>query len=106
LIENSLKYTETGEIVIFAQRINDQVKVSVRDTGNGIQEDKVSHLFEPFDQNGENKLEGINGGSLGLSVSKRLVELQGGMLEIESQKGKGSTFSFTLPIYKEEHVEE
>lgn len=106
LIENSIKYTESGEIVISAKKMNDQVQISVRDTGKGIQEDKVSHLFEPFDQNGENRVESIKGASLGLSVSKRLVELQGGMLEIESHKGKGSIFSFTLPIYKEEHVEE
>lgn len=106
LIENSLKYTETGEIVILAKKMNDEVKISVRDTGKGIQEDKVLHLFEPFNQSGEHKMEGINGGAIGLSVSKRLVELQGGMLEIESQKGKGSIFSFTLPIYKEKPIEE
>lgn len=105
LIGNAVKYTQTGEIVVSAQKSGKQVKISVRDTGKGIPEDKVSSLFEPYrpDDSGSEEARGVG---IGLNISKRLVELQGGWVEVQSKVGAGSTFSFTLPIYTKEELEE
>ncbi|MGK7376231.1 ATP-binding protein [Planococcus sp. 1R117A] len=105
LVGNSIKHTQTGEIVISAQKAGKQVKISVRDTGKGIQPDKIPSLFEPYRQEDDESGTAIGVG-IGLNISKRLVELQGGWLEVESEVGAGSTFSFTLPIYIKEELEE
>lgn len=102
LLDNSIKYTSTGEIVITAKQMGKQIQISVQDTGIGIKDEDISNLFEPFPlkpdaESGEIRVVGI-----GLNISKRLVELQGGWLEVESQEGVGSKFSFTLPIYFKE----
>ncbi|WP_186763834.1 ATP-binding protein [Planomicrobium sp. CPCC 101079] len=106
LIGNSIKYTSAGEITISAKKIGKQVEISVRDTGTGIQEDRLSHLFEPFHKETNGSEEEIEGFGIGLNITKRLVELQGGWLDVESEVGVGSTFSFTLPLYIEENIEE
>ncbi|HSP21482.1 MAG TPA: ATP-binding protein [Planococcus sp. (in: firmicutes)] len=106
LLDNSIKYTEKGEIVITAKQIGKQIQISVRDTGIGIKEEEIPTLFEPFPLKPESDLEELRGVGVGLNISKRLVELQGGWLEVESKTGKGSTFSFTLPIYKKEELAE
>ncbi|ETP67474.1 hypothetical protein G159_17070 [Planococcus glaciei CHR43] len=105
LIGNAVKYTQTGEIVVSAQKTGKQIKISVRDTGKGIQEDKISSLFEPYRPEDADDGE-ARGVGIGLNISKRLVELQGGWVEVESKVGTGSIFSFTLPIYVKEELEE
>jgi signal transduction histidine kinase len=105
LVGNAVKYTQTGEIVVSAQKLGKQIKISVRDTGKGIQEDKISTLFEPYRPEDPDSGE-TRGVGIGLNISKRLVELQGGWVEVASEVGAGSTFSFTLPIYINEELEE
>ncbi|TWT07187.1 response regulator [Planococcus sp. CPCC 101016] len=98
LIENSIKYTNQGEITVSAIQLNEQLEISVTDTGAGIQENRIPVLFQWND--GVEKLRENKG--LGLKIAKNLVELQGGSMKVRSHVGTGSTFSFTLPIHEDE----
>ena len=103
LIGNATKFTEGGEIELSVS-CNGQiggvpaVRFSVRDTGIGIPDDKLSHIFEEFSQADASVTRKYGGTGLGLTISQRLTELMGGRLGVASQKGKGSTFSFTIPL--------
>ncbi|MBW2989582.1 PAS domain-containing sensor histidine kinase [Candidatus Woesearchaeota archaeon] len=98
LLSNAIKFTEEGYIEIMAQRKGRYVSISVKDTGIGIAKGRIKGLFHPFYQV-EPVLAGKYGGTgLGLSISRQLAELQGGTIKVRSVKGKGSVFSFTLPI--------
>ena len=99
LVENAITYTEMGEIVISAKKSGKQLLVSVRDTGKGIPQDKLSSLFEPFHKGEDGKAGSKARTGIGLNITKRLVELHGGWLKVESAVGSGSTFSFSLPVY-------
>src|SRR5699024_7673228 len=100
LLHNAVKYTTTGEIIIDAHTEGNRVFVSIRDTGIGMDEKTMQHIFEPYTQGAEGKQLTESGFGLGLNISKKLVELQGGRLEVTSSLGEGSTFTFTLPIAK------
>ncbi|TWT27888.1 ATP-binding protein [Planomicrobium sp. CPCC 101110] len=106
LVGNSIEHTSTGEIVISAKKVGKQVEISVKDTGAGIQEDQLLNLFEPFHKELNEKEGEFEGVGIGLNITKRLVELQGGWLDVESEVGVGSTFSFTLPVYMDQNEEE
>jgi len=95
LVENAIKYSRQGEIGIWARRDGPYVTVSVSDRGQGISVEDQARLFQPFRRVGTD--DGTRGTGLGLLVCKRLVEAHGGRIWVESQRGKGSTFSFTLP---------
>jgi len=98
LVGNAIKFTEKGGISI-ACRANDGVlKISVSDTGIGIPEDKFETIFQSFEQAEGGIAREYGGTGLGLSVTKQLVKLHGGNISLESEIGKGSTFSFTLPL--------
>lgn len=96
LIENALKYTENGEIEIHAVA-GGEVVVHVADTGGGISEDDCRKIFDPYVRALESQREHPEGSGLGLSITKKLIELQGGNIWVTSKVGIGSTFSFTLP---------
>jgi signal transduction histidine kinase len=97
LLSNAVKFTPTGgEIDVSAIRVNGEVRVSVADTGPGIAPGDHERVFEEFQQT-DAGLEQHEGTGLGLALSKRLVELHGGRIWLESELGKGSTFVFTLP---------
>ena len=97
LLSNAVKFTPTGgEIDVSAIRVNGEVRVSVADTGPGIAPDDHERVFEEFQQT-DAGLEQREGTGLGLALSKRLVELHGGRIWLESELGQGSTFVFTLP---------
>jgi len=103
LVGNATKFTEDGEIELSVRRSGEiggvpELRFSVRDTGIGIAEDKVGHIFEEFAQADASVTRKYGGTGLGLTISYRLAELMGGRLEVESVKGKGSTFSFTIPL--------
>lgn len=102
LVDNSIHHTHEGEIIISARVQGNQLEISVKDTGIGIQEERIPSLFE-WDVSQE-KSPGNSG--IGLRITKNLVELQGGSLKVESQAGTGSTFSFTLPIQREEGTDQ
>lgn len=93
LLSNALRYTPTeGEILLAAEEIKDYVQFSVRDTGRGIEAERLSSIFDRFSASSE------RGTGLGLALVRRLVESLGGQIAVESRLGHGTTFRFTLPI--------
>jgi signal transduction histidine kinase len=105
LVGNAIKFTDTGEVAIKAEAHNGSFHVSVRDTGPGISADDQARLFQEFQQ-ADNAITRKKGGTgLGLAISKRIVEMHGGKIWVESQPGQGSTFAFRLPVVVERQVE-
>ncbi len=99
LLSNAVKFTpEGGRIDVSARRDTDQVVIAVRDTGIGIAPEDRDAVFEEFRQVGSDYTKKQEGTGLGLALAKRFVELHGGRIWLESEPGKGSTFSFTIPI--------
>jgi light-regulated signal transduction histidine kinase (bacteriophytochrome) len=96
---------KTGEVAIKAEAYNGSFHVSVRDTGPGISSADQARLFQEFQQ-ADNAITRKKGGTgLGLAISKRIIEMHGGRIWVESQPGQGSTFTFTLPVIVERQVE-
>ena len=95
-IDNAIKYSgENCKIDISVKRLNDKsVKVSIRDNGIGIEEEKLHRIFDKFYQCEESHKK--SGSGLGLSISKRIVELLNGTIECKSKKDSGTTFEVTL----------
>jgi signal transduction histidine kinase len=105
LVGNAIKFTDTGEVAIKAEGNNGSFYVSVRDTGPGISAADQAKLFQEFQQ-ADNAITKKKGGTgLGLAISKRIIEMHGGRIWVESQVGQGSTFAFTLPVVVERQVE-
>jgi GAF domain-containing protein len=105
LVGNAIKFTDAGEIAIKAEAHNGSFHVSVRDTGPGISAADQAKLFQEFQQ-ADNAITRKKGGTgLGLAISKRIIEMHGGRIWVESQPGQGSTFTFTLPVIVERQVE-
>ena len=98
LVGNALKFTSSGGVRIFAKELPGQLEISVEDTGVGIAPDKHELIFERFAQADGSIQRAYGGTGLGLSITKRLVEVHGGTIGVESILGKGSRFFFTLPI--------
>ena len=100
LIENAIKYSPEGGSILVKIDLHGphQVKISIIDTGEGIPPEALPSLFTPFFRVKRHPGTTVQGLGLGLSIVKQLVELQGGTLSAESEKGKGSTFTFTLPV--------
>ncbi len=98
LIGNAIKFTDLGTIEISAEKREDLLALTVSDTGIGIPADRLDAIFEAFEQADGSTAREYGGAGLGLSITRRLVELHGGALTVESEVGKGSRFSFTLPI--------
>jgi signal transduction histidine kinase len=97
LLSNAVKFTPAGGAVdVNAARVDGEVRVSVADTGPGIASEDRERIFEEFQQT-EAGIDQREGTGLGLALSKRLVELHGGRIWVESELGKGSRFVFTLP---------
>jgi signal transduction histidine kinase len=98
LVGNAIKFTDAGEVVIKATATDGSFHLSVHDTGPGISAADQAKLFQEFQQ-ADNAITRKKGGTgLGLAISKRIVEMHGGKIWVESQVGKGSTFSFTVPV--------
>jgi signal transduction histidine kinase len=104
LVGNAIKFTDAGEVAIKAEANNGSFHVSVRDTGPGISAADQANLFQEFQQ-ADNAITRKKGGTgLGLAISKRIIEMHGGRIWVESQVGQGSTFAFTLPVVVERQV--
>jgi signal transduction histidine kinase/regulator of replication initiation timing len=104
LVGNAIKFTDAGEVVIKATARDGSFHLSVRDTGPGISAADQAKLFQEFQQ-ADNAITRKKGGTgLGLAISKRIVEMHGGKIWVESQVGQGSTFSFTVPVRVEQQV--
>lgn len=105
LISNAIKFTETGEIVVsIFSTAPDTWKMQVADTGPGISTDVISTIFEPFKQLPEASKVLRKGYGLGLSITKQLIRLMGGEIEVDSEIGKGTTFTVILPLVIVEEV--
>ncbi|MGZ8433958.1 MAG: sensor histidine kinase, partial [Candidatus Binatia bacterium] len=105
LLSNAVKFTpEGGRIGINARPISGAVEISVTDTGIGIAEVDQPKIFEEFRQVGSDSAAKIEGTGLGLTLAKKLVELHGGRIWVESEVGKGTTFVFTLPVTHSHNV--
>ncbi|HYJ47691.1 MAG TPA: ATP-binding protein [Pyrinomonadaceae bacterium] len=100
LLSNALKFTQKGgRVEVRAERLEqDRVRVSVSDTGVGIAPDDIERLFDKYEQARSRATRGEKGTGLGLYITKQLVELHGSQINVKSEVGKGSTFSFTLPV--------
>ena len=98
LLSNAIKFTAQGRVLVSVVAEPDAIRVSVADTGIGIREADLAHLFEPFQQLDNPVARSAGGTGLGLAISKKFVELHGGRIWAESRENQGSTFHFTLPL--------
>ncbi len=100
LLSNAVKFTPTGSVSLDAQIGNnpDEVVITITDTGVGIPEDKLSAIFEPFEQVQGSRAVERSGTGLGLPIAKRLVELMGGSITLKSTVGEGTTFTVVLKL--------
>jgi GAF domain-containing protein len=98
LVGNAIKFTDTGEVAIKAAASNGAYTISVRDTGPGIAEADQAKIFDEFQQADSTQTKAKGGTGLGLSIAKRIIEMHGGKLWVESSPGAGATFSFTVPL--------
>ncbi len=97
LIGNALRYTPEGSITLRAWSETNKIWIAVVDTGQGIAEDDLPHVFDRFWRSDRSRDRLSGGSGIGLAISRRLVELQGGTIEVKSKLGQGSAFQFSLP---------
>ena len=117
LIGNAVKFTPSGKVWIYAEprhshentnesgKSREYVKISISDTGVGIQPENLERIFNYFEQVDASETRLAQGTGLGLAITKKLVELHGGWIDVESEYGAGSCFSFTLPAAADEDEE-
>ncbi|MCW8335175.1 ATP-binding protein, partial [Vibrio paucivorans] len=98
LVGNAVKFTEQGYVSIKGKLDNDVLRISVADSGIGIERDRLEHLFTPFKQADSSITRMYGGSGLGLSITKHLTTLMNGDISVSSVKGKGSQFSVSLPV--------
>jgi CheY-like chemotaxis protein len=102
LAGNAIKFTETGEVILDIREIDKQgnmsmLQFSIIDTGIGISEESLNKIFDSFSQASSDTTRKFGGTGLGLTISKQLIELQGGNIQVKSEIGKGTSFIFTIP---------
>ena len=101
LVGNALKFTQQGRIEVAVDLRDGILHYRVSDTGTGIAEDRFETVFGEFRQADATVAGQFGGTGLGLSITKKFVEMHGGRIWVESELGKGSTFSFTIPLRME-----
>jgi signal transduction histidine kinase len=104
LVGNAIKFTDKGEVAIRASATNGAFTVAVCDTGPGIDAADQAKIFEEFEQADSSITRKKGGTGLGLSIAKRIIEMHGGRIWVESEPGKGSTFFFSLAVRVETHA--
>ena len=97
LVGNAIKFTDRGIIRIAARPVDGRIELAISDTGIGIPEDRREAVFQPFEQADASDARAHGGAGLGLSITRQLVELHGGAIDVQSAPGAGSTFRVTLP---------
>jgi signal transduction histidine kinase/CheY-like chemotaxis protein len=98
LLNNAIRFTNSGQIVIAVRMVEGEVEIAVSDTGAGIPERELPHVFDEFSQAHSPMESGRGSAGLGLAICKEIVELHGGRIIAESRIGEGSTFRFTIPL--------
>jgi two-component system, sensor histidine kinase and response regulator len=98
LVGNAIKFTHEGEIAVHVLRVKGKIRFDVRDTGVGIAPAVHQRIFEPFTQGDSSLSRRYGGAGLGLSIVVRLLDAMGGSVELSSEQGEGSVFSFTIPL--------
>jgi signal transduction histidine kinase len=104
LVGNAIKFTDKGEVAIRTSTANGTFTVAIHDTGPGIAEQDQGKIFEEFQQADSSITKQKGGTGLGLAIAKRIIEMHGGRLWVESELGRGSTFFFTVPVMVEKQV--
>ena len=104
LLDNAVKFTEQGEIRISASQQNGSLKLAVSDTGVGIEKEDLNKVFEEFHRGDSHNSKNYRGTGLGLAITQKFVNLLGGEIAVESEVGKGSTFTVTLPVEHRENM--
>jgi signal transduction histidine kinase len=99
LVGNAIKFTDKGEVAIKANTANGSFTVAVYDTGPGVAPSDQGKIFEEFQQADNSATKRKGGTGLGLSIAKRIIEMHGGRIWVESEIGKGSMFAFTIPVH-------
>jgi signal transduction histidine kinase len=102
LVGNAIKFTDAGSVDISAKALDGSFELCVRDTGPGIPRDQQTRIFEEFQQVDDSSTRKKGGTGLGLAISKRIVEMHGGSIDVQSEMGVGSTFRVTLPVRAQE----
>ncbi|HEX8674993.1 MAG TPA: HAMP domain-containing sensor histidine kinase, partial [Longimicrobium sp.] len=100
LFSNAVKFTESGEVRVEARREHSMLAIAITDTGIGIAQEHMERIWEPFWQVEHPLVRRAGGTGLGLSVARRLVELMGGDIEVQSEPGAGTTFTVRLPVHE------
>jgi len=98
LVDNAIKYTEKGKVNITTQRLNDDIRIEVKDTGIGIAQEHLPRIFERFYVVNKSHSRKLGGTGLGLSIVKHIAGVHGGYVKVESTVGKGSIFEIHLPL--------
>lgn len=98
IISNAVKFTGQGSVTVSAEQINETIKISVKDTGIGIADDKLKYIFDEFRQADETMTRKYGGSGLGLTIANKYATLLHGDIHVESESGVGSTFTVTLPL--------
>ena len=98
LLSNAAKFTEQGEIKVSASPENGNLKLAVADTGIGMKKEALDHIFEEFQQAEKTTASKYGGTGLGLAIVKQFINLMGGEIAVESEVGKGSKFTITIPM--------
>jgi two-component system phosphate regulon sensor histidine kinase PhoR len=96
LITNAIKYTEQGKIEIMVEEAPDYGRIIIKDTGIGIQQNDISRIFERFYRVDKARSKAVGGTGLGLAIVKHIIEAHESEVEVKSEPGKGSEFSFKL----------
>jgi signal transduction histidine kinase len=105
LVGNAVKFTDVGSVEIEGAAVDGFFEIDVHDTGPGIAPDQRERIFEEFQQGDDSSTRKKGGTGLGLAISKRIVEMHGGTIEVESEVGAGSTFRIVLPMRVDERRE-
>lgn len=103
LISNAIKFTQNGHVKIVGKKVEDKLVFEIQDSGIGITEEQQTHIFKEFTQAHPDIEKQFGGTGLGLTISKRMVNLLGGTISVESELGKGSVFTFSIPYIKDKN---
>lgn len=104
LVSNAVKFTRKGKVSVSVEAEPEHIVIKVADTGIGISKEFLPHIFDEFQQESTGLSRVFRGSGLGLTITKRLVNLMGGTIEVESKKGKGTTFTLTYPRHVTEFL--